>query len=890
LSTVVSFIPSQSMHVLLAVLGCVPALAPALHAQTPFDVDALRAALAQPGPEARGVRETAVEALLSRKEPAAHAVLHQVVRDGADADGVAFTILSQLRRKLGNPQDPVFGANERDKGVGRSYVPALAALFAIPPIDSAAERELREEARQCLAALSAADRRRAIETLLQGEDAALRRGALLLAGGSRDLGLAPLIAAWLDVADQADVAREALAQLTFADAFGGRAQFEEWWEANRERSYVILAEAAARLARDARSAAQRRAEQRTTEVLADLVEAWAAQEDVPWARIAERALADEPVGSTRVCLERLRDVLARAPRTGGAGSERLAFLQQLVGLLSLGPPSVAARAVLLELTAYLVTPGEEKADEVVTLLRAGLAHESPAVRRAAALGLARFPGAESTQLLVRAGLRARQTAELPVLSAVLAALAAPGRTAPADSDADTFPAWLELMDGVLRDDAMPEQLRDAALSVLEQRGASGKLLGQVFSALVAVTKSKAHAPFIRERAALALQPHAAADVGAAGTYVATLLQLLEDPEKRMRLKAAQLLQTLPKHRDAVDSWRTEVLSGAGARLAQEPDEAVLRALVTCLERQVDADKPDLEPVISRLCTALQELTQAGRNGTRRQTLVNSLAGLAATQGLDTMKWVRAAEALVELGERREVRNVIERQRPLQMVGRDGVHDEVVRRALATVVATALLRPRSEALIKREAGDVLEALAYFDQRRVPTDAPPWRLLRLDALAAHERWDEVVAQAQQEVKDGKLGPADLDRVRAVQARAHLGLGDVDAAVTVFGEGLTDLDSAVAASLAEDIGAALSRKQRKRDAVAWLTRAQQLTAESDPLFARRLLRRLDAEGQAEPELRPALLAHLLQREALFSGPDAGADLRAEFEQVKLRLSGKL
>ncbi len=878
------------MRVIIAWLLCAGFITASVARGQPLpDIDGLRQTLRQPGPEARLAREAAIEALLTRKDPAAHAVLQEFVRQGPGADGVALDILSQLRRKLSNSQDPVFGHAERDKAVGRSYVPALAALFVSVDDASTDAQQLREEARQCVAALSPADRRRALELLLQTDDLALRRGALLLAGDSRDLGLAPLVATWLEVAEASDTAREAMAHLTFVEAFTSKAQFEEWWEANRERSYLLLAEEAAHRTRAARSAALRRVEQRTTEVLVELVEALAARDDVAWARIAERALADEPAGSMRVCLERLRDVLARGPRSGGVAADRVAFLHKLLRQMSDGSPAVEMRAVLVEVSAYMVVQGDEKSDEVATLLRDGLEHASPLVRRAAALGYARFPSNVATQLLVRAGRQARANGDLMVLSAVLAALSAPDRAAPPDTDAVTFPAWLELVDGVLRDDAMPEPVRDAALSVLEHKGAQGKLLGQVFAALVAVTKNRNQVPFIRERAALMLQPHAVADVGAATTCLTTLLSLLDDPEKRMRLKAAQLLQTLPQHREAVDTWRNEVLSGAGARLAQETDEGVLRALVTCIERQVDPERPDLEPVISRLCSALAELTQAGHNGARRQILVSSLAGLAATQGLDTMKWVRAAETLIELGERREVRNVIERQRPQQIVGREGVHDEVVRRALTTVLQTALLRPRSEPLTRREAGDVLDALQAFDGRRTPTDLLAWRVLRLEALVASERWDDAVQRATLEAKDVKLAPVDLDRVRALHARAHLGLKDVDAAIRVAGSELAALDPALVAALAEDIGVALARAGRAKDAAAWFERAHRQTAESDPMFPRRFLRRLDAEGQAEPNTRPALLAKLLEREALF-GPETAADLRAEFEQVKQRLSGKL
>lgn len=862
-------------------------LAPAVRTQTATDLDALRHELQQPGPEARVTREAAIESLLSRRDAAAHAVLQEFVRRGADEDGVAFTVLSQLRRKLANPTDPVFGNGDKDRSVARSYVPALAALFARPAEGGAAERDLREEARQCLAALQPADRKRAIEGVLRSGDAELRRGGLLLAGASRDLGLAPLIAEWLEVSEAADTAREALARLTFVESFTGLKAFEEWWRANQGRSYIALAEEAAWRAREVRSAALRHAEQRVATVLGELIEALADRDVVAWAAIAERVLADDPPGTMRIGLERLRAVLARGRRHGGSAPDRLAFLAELLDKLAAGP-NAEQRALLLEVCAYLVAPGEEKqAEEVTEMLRAGLEHESIVVRRAAALGLARFPGLATTQLLVQAGTRARAAGEDQVLIAVLNALAAPERSAP-DADPETFPAWLGLVGSVLRDADAAEPLREAALAVLGQKGSDGKLLGQAFTVLVEVAQNQAQTPFTRERAAVMLLPHAQADAGAADTCLQTLVALLEDPEKRLRLKATQLLQNLPKYRDVADRWRTHVFAAAGERLTKETDEAVLRGLITCIERQVDPEKPDLEPVISRLCTALQELHQAGSSGIRRQILVSALAGQAATQGLDTMKWVRAAETLVELGERREVCNVLDRQRPLNLRSRAGVDKKTVVRALRVLLATALLKPRTEPWPPRELGDVLAAFEYLDEQKAETDTDALRLLRIEALAAAGRWDEVLERGKQEVKDGRLTPAEVERVRLALARAHLARQEIDEAIKLSAEGVPSEPASVA--LAEDIGSALLRAGRPKDALAWLVQAQQQTPETDPAFPRRFLRRLDAEGQAEPETRSAVLSRLMAKESMFLSPDVPADLKVEFEQVKGRLSGKL
>jgi len=877
------------MRVLIAAIALSLVAVPCLGAQTSSDLEAQRRVLAQPGPEARLEREAVIEALLSRPDPAAHELLRDIVRVGPDADDVVLTVLAQLRRKLGNPHDPVFGANGHERGLARGYVPALAALFAPRQPADDKTRAVREEARLCVVALSAADRRRAFEELLPTSDPELRRGAMMLAGSSRDLGLAPLLAKGLEAPDTAADAREALARLTFVDAFAGKQQFDQWWADHRQSSYLLLAEEAAQRARDNRTSALRRAESRITEVLAALVEALARQENPAWAAIAERTLADDPPGSMRVCLERLRDVLGKAPRLGGTQADRLALLQRLLGRLGEGSHVPEIRAVMLEVCAYLVAPGEDRpADDVAVLLREGLRHESAIVRRAAVLGLARYPSAEATRLLVRAGLAAAASGEQAVLTATLGSLAAQGRVMP-DGDSETLTAWLGLIDGVLRDATLPEVVREAALGVLEAKGAKGKPMPQVFTVLTSVAKDRTQAPLVREKATVMMQAHAADDSTAAVTYVDTLIGLLTDPEKRMRLKAAQLLQSLPRHRDFPDVWRRQVIAAVGDVLAKESDEVVLRALISCLERQVDPEKPDLEPVIARLCLALEEMGRTGVNGGRRQLLVSALAGQAATQGLDTMQWVRAAETLLQLGERRELRNVIDRQQPLRLIERGGIGERPLRLALGTVVRTAQLKARDEPWTVREAEDVLGALKQLDAQPADAAHPEWALLRIEAALVAGQWDEALQRGKLELDGGKLELQDRERVRCWMLRAHLGKNELDQAARVFEGGTGAGDPATLAQLREEIGVAMLRNDRAKDALTWLVEAQRATAEGDPAYPRRLLRRLDAEARAEPGSQAAVLKRLLEREALFTGSEVAPELRAEFDKVKGRLSGK-
>src|SRR5262245_23096641 len=77
-------------------------------------LERLRAQLAQPGPDGREARESAIETLFGLQEVSAHAVLQAALLNGDDRDGVRASILQSFARRLRNAVDPVFGEGRID--------------------------------------------------------------------------------------------------------------------------------------------------------------------------------------------------------------------------------------------------------------------------------------------------------------------------------------------------------------------------------------------------------------------------------------------------------------------------------------------------------------------------------------------------------------------------------------------------------------------------------------------------------------------------------------------------------------------------------------------------------------------------------------------------------
>jgi hypothetical protein len=856
----------------LVLCGLATLAAPA-SAQTsqPDELDKLREALRQPGPEARLLRESAIDALFSRREPAAHAVLQEALLGGVGADEVAGTILTQLRRRFANPADPVFGAADKDRALRRSYVAALVSLFD-EGRDATAMAGLREEVRQCLASgLQPLDRQTEFTAILGGADPSLKPAALAAAGECRDLGLAPLIAEHLDDAILGRHARRALTMLTFENQpFASRAAFDAWWAVHKDATYLQLAERAARGAAAALRKAEQKADERVIALSADLVAAWAAADAVPWKELGDVALSDEPPGKRLTCLERLRAVLAQRDRVAGAGPERLAFSGRLERLSEPGAP-IAVQAVVLEVAAYVAALEEgQAAGAIADKLRAGLAHEDPRMKRAALAGMTRHASPENLAAAVAAGKRALAADDVGVVAAAVTTLGAASWPAPRASDPGRA-EWLDFLVAVVEAEKVAEDAREAALLALGKRDADGKVLGEAFSPLLAMVADAKLAPLLRERAMVLLAGSAGSDPARASAFVDAMLSRLEDPERRVRLKAAQMLQSLPKVQDGAAERRLTVVQRAGERLLQEADEAVLRAVVACLEQQAAAEDPDPAPVVARLCAALEEMARSGKNGMRRAVLVSSLSAQASNQGLRPMDWIRAGQALLRVHERRELRNILARHRPLAQ--KDRLEPEMGAEAARLVVETALLRPDAEPWQDggAEAGEVLEALRWLEGLKRPLDNAAVRILRLEALAALGRHAELIEAVNTTAGAAGvvLDEAQRRRMAILAAHAHIALSRPRLAVAALAE-LPPESMANPAVLGAraDAAEALLRVGLAEDAVAQLLGVVKTTQEADPAYPRRFLRLVEAQLAAGHCDRAAAVQRLRDRRSLFSG----------------------
>ena len=262
-------------------LACVPALfaavAPPLHAaqqeQQPSRPDAeskrpqngdasaqierLRAELAQPGAEGARQRLAAIEHALSLADVRAHALLAERIAEADDPDGVRAQALEALVRRLRNPIDPVFGETaprEARLRMVRAYAEALATFwFDETTVEGTPAGGLGALAREAIVLMPSRVLVEAQRQILGGTDSpiALRLATLRAAGDTQDLQFGALLADYLAAEDPAvqASARTALRYLTFHDAtFETKEQYEAWARLNGQRTYVDLAEDAARRA------------------------------------------------------------------------------------------------------------------------------------------------------------------------------------------------------------------------------------------------------------------------------------------------------------------------------------------------------------------------------------------------------------------------------------------------------------------------------------------------------------------------------------------------------------------------------------------------------------------------------------------------------------------
>lgn len=854
----------------------------------------LRRALAQPGPEGRPGRRGAVEKLLSMSEREAHAVLSTALgAETAEPGDLRAYGLEALARRWGNPLDPVFG--ERGEGraeLHRLYATMLLGAFTLdPPIAIEPRREAdQERVWQCFRVLSAADRKRVFETFAKEATPELWRTAMWAMSGSRDLGLAPLIAAGLDGEEVlSQTAGKALTRLTFVkQPFESRAAFDAWYEVHSQRRYVDLAE---RAAHELNSGAQQLAQ----EVEVELVGALAIAENVDWNRISRALLrGTRGEGDGRPYLLRLRDALASRTSLGGATAARIALVKEMQGTIDAGldSPDLDLR---IELLARLVTASDAEFGPVMERLAARLEHEDPVIRAAAIRGLAVHFSPAHRDLIVRAGQKALIAGQSEILTVALESLASPAWVAPSETDSEAVGAWLALLDGILQPNDLALRLKERAIHVAVQPTAEGNRLAGAFELLQrSAGPDRGLAVAVRKQALSRLRVFTD-DEARAGTYVRFVTGLLADGEAEMREDAAVKLRELPDgSRKARDEWTELVVSAVGERLLVETEEEPLRKALACL-MQIGGGATSSTNVIGKFTAAVDAFLArevAQRRSFRRDVLVEGLRRLGSMAGRPLVHWVRAAEGLARLEDRAALRGVLERQGVASLVGQN---EEGCVDAWRLVIAGALLLPDGTAWADQvwpgksaEVQLVQLAFSELDRLKVTLDEPRERALRVETCAALDKHDDVIRLGTAALADAARPLTNGSRlaVGVAVARSHVAKSQIDLAHKVL-ESVAEVVPAPVPGSLSAVRAALARQHFQRSefgrAEDLVAAALAATAREDVAYPEYFLLSAEIRYAKEPtQAREAVLAELRSAKDLFERESTPAPVRSRYNEL--------
>ncbi|MGE3175253.1 MAG: hypothetical protein AB7O97_21680 [Planctomycetota bacterium] len=868
-------------------------------------VDRLRAQLAQPGGEGQDQRAMAIERLLSLPDEAAHAVLQARLADADDPDGVRWSVLQALVRRLLNPADPVFGEFEDIqtqrarlvRGYGRALVPFWLGK---PDADGLlAPDPLRDQARACLVRMPVRPLAEGLRAVAQDQAAPLtdRAAALRAAGDTQNLHFGALLADFVAV-DEPQLrraARVALRYLTFAeDAFESREQFEAWFQRNGGRRYLELAEEAARLG--ARRARQHREEllrvqrEASSQIVRALTER---RTGIDWAAVQQRTLVDDP-GTVRACLLELRQTMADR-QLSEDGQARQAFaravLQRYRGI---DAEAGGTRALMLEVTAYLVRPTEvDLANELAAELLVQLGADDPEMQLAALRGLRRFPSPEARAAVVRLGAQAMQRGEAAdgVLSQVLLTLSTGGDSpwrAPAEGAADRA-AWLELVRGVATG-AFPRDRRNEALEVAMQLDREQKRVAEVFDMLLGIANDPTREPPFRTACLIRLQAWRD-QPGRASLLVQAHTQLLGDADRDVRLFVAEQLTRLPAvAEDQRKQWLVSIVATLRDKLQTETNSAVRTAMLDCLAA-CSRDPGTPEAAIGALNVVLDTLgvPVPPDQQQRADQLLTSLTTIAADPRAEVGHWLNACDVLLKHERRAQLRHVLETHNAVLFAkdarAGDTALSQPARMAMRFLLRAALLKPAREPWQSGEANDVriaFEALPPGERLPENLQDPAFRLLRLDALLACGKSQEVLAlgNAWIEEKDPQdhrpLSSEDIDSVRLLMTEAYLLEGKIGPAA----DSLSRLGTARAADpraidAADRLGRAFLATDPKQ-AVRWLETVVRVTAEEDPAWRARAVALWQARVQANPADRDAVRAEIEKRAAMFDSPDCPEGLK--------------
>lgn len=735
----------KSISPYLALLGLAAALAAqdsragtGTRTGQPDEIDRLCDDLVQPGPEAKARRLVAVERLSGSKDLRAHEALAAALKDGEEADTIARTLVV----KLANPGDPVFGWNANASG--RARVLKLYSDFAIATLASATTEAPALRARAILLALRPAERLELFRVHFALRDEARAARALMVAAECRDLGLAKdILRTGKERPGLATAARDALKRLWFAPELSTLADAEARCMSLEGKTYLDLAEQAARSkSLGGEADALRRELIATRRALLELA---LAAPSVDWVAIQRLVLGEGGVALTQVdptdALAWLRAALVKSDQPPGEPAARAPFVQTLLAQ-SEGAP-VPRAALMLECAALLVTSAEAGSarDELETALLqrlfAALASDAVRLREAALAGLERHPNPQSRARVVQSLRDGLARHDVALASAALRTLASKGYAAPQDPPESV--AWLAALQEALRSQELDAKTRSQALAALGQRDSEGNGAKVAFQTLGDLARDAALEPWLRQQALahFAGLAHTQAELD---TVSERLVQALTDSDARVRGQAAELLGKLP-----AEAWRQETATALRVRLVVEPDRDVLAALLVCT-KQRSSQGGDPEPVVRMLQLAIEELGSGAASrasdplaAERKPALANALTTVAATQGVPPLLWARAAQTLLQAGERDRTRIVLDRQ--LAATTQELSAD--VRILIGKlVVDTALRKPREVpwSTLVPEATQVAQALETLETLQFDVQTPALLLLRLETLTAANRASE------------------------------------------------------------------------------------------------------------------------------------------------------
>lgn len=877
-------------------------------------LERLRAELAQPGAEGARQRLAAIEHLLSLPDDRPHRLLAERIATTEDPDGVRAPALEALVRRLRNPVDPVFGETaprEPKLRIVRAYAEALATFwFDDSTIEGVPPGPLGALAREAIVLMPSRALIEAQRQILASPDAniALRIATLRAAGDTQDLQFGGMLADFL--ADKDPVIRKAastaLRYLTFREAtFETREQYEAWAAENERRTYVELAEdAARRAARREREHVEQVAAMRRT-AAADLVRALTEKRKaIDWAEVGKLTLAEDHE-SLAACLGQLRRTLADGV-AGDEGQGRAAFARDLVQRYRQdAPQDRAIRPLLLEVAASVVRAADAEAHvEVGAELLAQLASSDPALQSAALRSMRRFQSPESRAAIVAVATAAMaRGGDDPVFAQALGALSASGEgqwRAPAEGGIGRA-EWHALIKAVCTGN-FPRERRNEAIAMALLVDRDGKRAPESFELLLGIARDPSREPDIRNACLIHLQSWRE-DPARAGALVEALTMLLGDAERDVRLFAAESLARLPEGAEEQKaSWITGIVETLRDRLQLEANAAVVRAMLECLVACTrEPGKP--EAAIGALNVAIEEVGKSASEDAQARVavLLQALTEIAADPRAAQGQWVGACEMLVRHQRRRMLRHVLVSHNAIGLAKDTRSSDQMLagraRSAMRFVLLAAISKPENEAWdasdeLRREAADVRVAFdAIPPGMKLPEsiESPAFRLLRLQALLATAGNKEVVALSrawldERDPKDWEpLNATQQETVRYLCADAQARDGKLaDAVQTLARLPQGQVPDPRLVGVAERLGRAFLATDAGR-AVEWLGVSVRGTKDDDPAMRERLVALWEARLAHTPQERASVLAEIDRKIAMFEAADCPENLKQSVARLR-------